>query len=472
MSDRSLFWNGIDATTGQPLFSAQTPEEALAALRGGDLEKRARGPVYGVDLKNLASSGWGVIFPVGQEAALRQALEPLLALRRRQAGERYREYLVEADGAPPTRGTERVESAAERFLADHGGPGGPVNPEKMPYYRVIVGPPTELSYLFQFQLSQTFAVGRIAFPDLADYRRYADSVVAAEEGRVVRPKRVALFGPDHPGDGATELSSTFLLDPLGARLAKWTQKGEPFESFGTQVERGDRATKAQLGRLLGGPDTPALLVTAGHGVGFPATDPTQADRQGALLCQDWPGYGEDGRYRPAEPTDYFAAGDLGSNARPAGLISFHFACYGLGTPEEDEYAHRRPGQPIERKARHALVARLPQRLLSHERGGALAVVGHVERAWSYSFQGPGNQSSTEAFESFTAALLAGLPVGAAMDYFSQRAGVLATRIVELEDQRDRGREVDGEKVLSLLTAYKDARSYAVLGDPAVRLAVG
>ncbi|HEX4955364.1 MAG TPA: hypothetical protein VF017_18390 [Thermoanaerobaculia bacterium] len=468
MSDRSLFWNGIDAATGGPLFAVQSPQEALSALCGDDLEQRPRGPVHGVDLKNLASSGWGVIFPAGEAEALRQALAPLLTLRRAQAGARYREYVVAPGPAPDVRGSERVESTAERFLADNNGCMGPVDPEKMPYFLLIVGPPTALSYLFQFQLSQSFAVGRVAFPELADYRRYADSVVAAERGEVARPRRVALFGPER--DPATRLSADQLLGPLEQKLLKWTGKGGPFTGFGSQVVRGEQATKAGLERLLGGPDTPALLLTASHGVGFGADHPAQADLQGALLCQDWPG--PEGKPRPARPNEYFAAADVGDHARPAGLISFHFACYGLGTPADDEYAHHHPGKPIERKARHALVARLPQRLLAHQAGGALAVVGHVERAWSYSFQGPGNQSSTEAFESFLAALLAGLPVGAAMDYFGQRAGVLATRIVELRDQRERGRDVDDGQLLSLLTAYKDARSYAVLGDPAVRLAVG
>jgi hypothetical protein len=134
--------------------------------------------------------------------------------------------------------------------------------------------------------------------------------------------------------------------------------------------------QANLGRLLGGDRTSALLFTASHGMGFPLGDPRQLPHQGALLCQDWLGPGAE---RPISPDHYFSADDVSADARLLGLLAFHFACYGAGTPRMDEFARQAFKKPTP-IAPHAFVLRLPQKLLGHPKGGALAVVGHVERA--------------------------------------------------------------------------------------------
>jgi len=91
------------------------------------------------------------------------------------------------------------------------------------------------------------------------------------------------------------------------------------------AEAGWAATKARLGRLLSGVETPSVLFTAGHGMGFPNGDPRQVSQQGALLCQDWPGPLQ--WRQPVPPEFYLAADELGSTVRLDGLIAFFFACY-------------------------------------------------------------------------------------------------------------------------------------------------
>jgi hypothetical protein len=477
MSDASalLYFNGVNGATGE-YDLPPTPVEVIAGVASGqsfdkqaleELRRRRQRDTEaqfavkeGVDPKKLDEAGWGVIFAFGADAAIPQAaiyeaLAPLLQLRKAQASARneklYREFR-DADAYRP--GESKLD-----FLNRQGVGPGPVDPEAMPYYLLIVGDPDTIPFRFQYQLDVQYAVGRIHFETVAEYAAYARSVVAAETGSLALAKRAAFFAAANDGDMATKLSR----DELAAPLAAWA--ADPAQSArGWAVESyfDGAATKARLASLLGD-DAPAFLFTASHGMCYANGDVRQLAKQGALLCQDWPGPS----FKGALPDGFFYSGDdLASDAKIFGTIAMHFACFGAGTPMRSDYTAS--GQP-DAIAPQSFLGRLPQRMLAHPRGGALAVIGHVERAWGCSFHWDRAGSQTEVFKSTIKRLMEGHPVGSAVEYFNGRYAELSSDLsIQLEDAKF-GAKVDPYLLAGLWTANNDARGYSVVGDPAVRL---
>lgn len=471
---RELVFNGIDGSSGGYLLPPLTPAILSAVVRGerqdptflGELKRRHElatagghfGLIAGLDATNLAETGWGVIFPHDANPALHEALSELIAWRQGQAASKD-EGLFRVFAGPD--GYRPGETKSD-FLSRHGVGPGPVEPTKIPYYLLIVGSPEEIPFRFQSQLDVQYAVGRIHFEELEDYARYARSVVQVEKERLALPKKITFFGVQNPDDRATELSTHELIQPLAATCTT----DEPDWEVETVI--GDRASKDALTGHLGGPETPGLIFTASHGMGFPYGDARQFPHQGALLCQDWPG---PVAWRQSIPEDfYFSADDIGQEARLLGLIAFHFACYGAGTPRLDEFAQQAFKVRSEIAPR-SFLARLLQRMLGHPNGGALAVVGHVERAWGYSFAWGRAGRQLGVFESALKQILHGYPVGAALEFFNERYAEISTDLSVLLEDISYGKEADDLELAGLWTANNDARNYMILGDPAVRLVV-
>jgi hypothetical protein len=498
VADEPQVFNGIDGSTGEylqdPLALAELarmvlpgapppgptvvapPDHAhmddLRALNfRSDPAYQTFTPAWTVDPKDLATAGWGVIFAHDAPAALRDAVRELLDHRKAQAGRVHEGYYWEYVGPDGHRPGETKQA----FLARHKVTNGmPADPRYMPYYLLIVDDPERIPYRFQYQLDVEYAVGRLWFetpdgkPDLEAFAQYCRSVVAAETGGVVLPRRAAFVGVRNPGDGATRLSEEELVRPLPAELKAGLGGAAADWDFVSRL--GPDAIKDRIAELLGGADTPALLFTASHGMGLPLNHPRQLRHQGALICQDWPGPSCKGEL----PEDYFfAADDVPASAKLLGLVAFHFACYGAGTPRLDDFPPALGGRlPRAGVAPRAFVARLPQRLLGHPNGGALAVVGHVERAWTTSFLGEGRIGrQVQAFADTLGRLLQGYPVGYAMEAFNIRYAALSEALKTELREIEYGAAWDDVLLSGLWLATTDVRNYAVLGDPAVRLMV-
>lgn len=487
--DDLLCANGIFADTGLPLcqMTARQVAEIAAAGASSKVEQqqsRAKlagesekflGTIGDVDPNNLSQSGWGIVFPAQADGARRQALAPLIELRRRQ---------VEAGGDglsnnalfrvfEQDQGIKPGESCTA-WLARMGVGMHPVDPlEGVPFYLLLVGSPEEIPFEFQYLLDIYWGVGRLHFDDPEDYRRYAESVVAYElANQVSHGKSTAIFATRHSADRATQMFADMVAKPLAlgqpahdrspARPPIGQAQGFAMQSFIGKPATKETLTKILQGQTEGGP--PALLLTGSHGMGFRADDPRLADLQGALLCQDWTGFGS------VLPDHWYPSTDVPADARLHGLIHFCFACYGAGCPQFDDFVVK-PGQAPTQIAPRPIVAKLPQKLLAHPNGGALASLGHVDRAWANSFSAPRAGPQLQGFRDVMGRILRGDRLGQATDQFDVRRAALSSELTDLRRDLDHGKQVPDAQIANLWIARNDARNYVILGDPAVRLRV-
>jgi hypothetical protein len=467
MTGEPLRFNGIDGSTGRYLQEAASVEQLARRIldkrihntERGELQFRKLsdepdfGVVFGCDPEILSEAGWGLVAAADTDPDVLAALTPLCELRRQQAGERFRAFT----------GSDAYlcHETKQEFLARFGMGPSSANPDKVPYYLLLVGDPDTIPYHFQYQLDIQYAVGRIAFDTAEEYGRYAQAVVKAESESPPGCRSLRLFGPRNPSDTATAMSATQLVVPMMSELASHATDWE------IGVVTAEEATKARLGDLLWGDEAPDLLFIAGHGMAFPAGDRRQREAQGALLCQDWPGPLH--WNQPIEDSFYLAGNDLPEGSPVRTRILFAFACFGAGTPLLDDFPHL-SGERGQNIADQPFVARLPQRVLAHASGGALAFVGHVERAWGFSFSWPGAGAQREVFTSALRALMAGWRVGHAMEFFNARYAELSSDLSARLDRIEHyGEQVDAVDLACAWIANNDARSYVVVGDPAVRI---
>jgi hypothetical protein len=350
------------------------------------------------------------------------------------------------------------------------------NPAKLPYYILLVGGPEAIPFEFQYQLDMEYAVGRLAFEEVDQYRHYAQGVVDYETSAPPNTREVVYWAPCNRSpegrpDPSTQLSENFLIGPLADGVSDSDDQAAlvapaAAQGFRTLNCRGAGATKAALLEALhprADGSRPALLVSASHGHALPRGHPSQRTEQGALLCQDWP-FGQ-----PVQRGHRLAADDL-DNAQLHGLVAFLFACYGAGTPAYDSFpqAERRR---IDSTAEPPFVAALTQRLLSHTNGPALAVVGHVERAWGFSIQPPGVGAQVGPFRNLLLEVLKGRPVGHAVQHLNDKFARLSAKLLGiLHSQPPTPRPPDAE-LGRMWIDRNDFQNYVLLGDPAVHLEV-
>jgi hypothetical protein len=469
-----VFLNGVNGVTGEYLAAPQDSSQAIMAIPTkkkslhllgwmqkllDSLTKPDLGLPPDIDPADYRQAGWGIVFHEDESPAVKDALLELVKHRQSRVADDQRcKVLVVQKGE-----TERDWRI--RYGVDIGN----ILPTRIPYYLLLVGSPERIPFQWGELLDVEYAVGRLYFDTVEEYARYAASVVEYEtSAHLPTAREVAFFGTHH--DVATHLSARQLVQPLayGAPFLPVSNKGvAENQGFKSLVLLAENATKEGLAGLFApakGRQPAALLMTASHGIVMPYGHTKQAQLQGALVCQDWM---EEGSVSAA---DYFSAVDVPNESRLPGMITFHFACYSAGTPERSRFSHKSGIKPP-MLAKTPFVARLPQKLLAHPAGGALACIGHVERSWGFSIATKKAGTQILPFWNAITRILMGQPVGLAMKEFNEKYLGLTARVADLIELKQSGAIVPDEELLGCWNELNDAKGYAVLGDPVVRLRI-
>lgn len=293
---------------------------------------------------DLAAQGWAILHAAdGWTPTVASALEPLIALRRAQAGTTGR---IELAPSIPSTITGALDWLHDVFRA--------VPVADRPGYVLIVGDLDAVPLAIQQVLATEVYVGRIAFDTADDYRAYANKLTQAAT--------------------ASQADATFFCEPDGSRA----------------LELGERALLKRaapaLGRVAGArfgtitPHAGQAVLRTGPGVGFTVShgqadaDWTFADRrarQGALVLG-------------AHVLDAAAAR---SGAWLPGGVWLSFACFSAGTPHTSVYAPwvgAAAPDLLKHLAETPFVAATPKALLANP-DGPIAFIGHVDLAWAHAF---------------------------------------------------------------------------------------
>ena len=345
-------------------------------------------------------------------------------------------------------------------------------------YVLLAGTPDELSMELQEELTGdgSYFIGRLPFEREDDYAAYVEKVLARE--RTARPRKArAVFLTAQDESAQVRSGHAFITTPAAQRCLDARARGY-FQASDILTEELPAGAKGRLLDLAGAREA-SLLFTLSHGVGAPLSGWPSAEEQRRTQGNMWLG-----------ARTYLAAEDVRQKTFLPGGIWFYFACFGAGTPVRSVY------QPwVEHLVRSDLmrprslagiecsrpvgarpfIASLPQAALANPEG-PLAVIGHLDQAWIYSFHDPRTgQTHTNRLEDVATSLMEGHRVGLTL-YLLSRFAAKADRELRKQYQADAMAPRTGQPLpldmaerAWLWMERHDITAYTLLGDPAVRL---
>ncbi|RKH72580.1 hypothetical protein D7W81_05700 [Corallococcus aberystwythensis] len=417
-------------------------------------------------MDDFPAQRWGIVYPQGPEGErLLGLIEPLRELRQEEQGGEVRAYAVPS-------GLDR--EAAHRWKESHFDTENGQDQDR-PRYLLILGDLDAISLEFQQVLATNALVGRLVFPSEEGYRAYVRKVLRWARTPADAERAQTLFYTAYDETDATRLGHDQLMVPSVEechRLQKSARLPSAPPRHWIETGSGKGSAVARFLELARGTE-PSVLFSLSHGLGHPRggswySAEEQRALQGALLL---PG-GEHLRAEHVETVPFLAGG-----------IWFCFACFSGGTPMQSAYASwfqdlepreaaRLKGLMRPRQDR-PFIAALPQAALANP-DGPLAVLGHVDLAWTQSFNDRG-RSRFMRFAGFIQELARRRRVGAAMSGILKAVAETGAALTSSHHQQ-RTAHVSGQTYAGSPAEqahrwmlYHDLSSFVLLGDPAVRL---
>jgi len=467
---------------GSPMFDRQA-DPGTAATEATPVARRAEKFLADItaDASDLVRQGWTIV--VSDDAAgarLAAVMRELVAAR----AEDQRADVVALRVRPGMTAAETTEWKKDVYPALYG-----EDEARRPRYLLILGDLDQVSLDTQQVLAQDGLVGRLACATEAGYGAYADKVLASQRRPSTAERARAVFYTVHDGTAATAAGHRKLIQPCHDRCAR-TAADKPRAFPASSVEaRGAQTPDPGELLALAAARHPSVLLSMSHGMGPPRRrrwSPAEARlRQGAMS------FGSEGALD--------AAGVASVPFLPGG-IWIYFACFGAGTPRTSAYHHwlemlAREGMdelgPVTEALRGldgggGFVSGLAKAALANP-DGPLAVLGHVDLAWSYSYEElrvdrdardarriSGSNRSLNFFQLMTK-LVAGERAGAAALALRLQLGAVGDELTTHYDRCKRAGSVEGATPADLLALgnlwmlRQDLLGFALLGDPAVRL---
>jgi hypothetical protein len=454
-----------------------TLEEGLPLAAASDQPRPAASAMpehlwdSGGDPNDLPAQRWGLVVPEGPAGdRLLALIEPLRRLRQEEQGAPVRVYR-----APSNLDAPMAARWKDGVLHDESVPEA-----DQPRYLLLLGDLDQLSLELQQVLGGDGFIGRLAFSRDEDYEAYADKVLRWARSSSSTQART-LFYTAHDGTGATTVGYRALITPSLKTCRERLELGDfPAREI---LELGDQADWS-VERLLekAAAAEPSLLFSLSHGLGAPRQGWRSVDEQRALQGAMSLGSGP--------PLD---ASALANQPFLPGGLWFYLACFGAGTPSRSAFHTwlsrlREAGQfsgrldrllsSLPREGEKPFVAALPKAALANPQG-PLAIVGHMDLAWTYSFQDPGKTAKNRPsrflglMRSMVAGRRAGVGLSALLRFFNEANVELTSLYDQEEEARNQGRAapVDMAQRAHLWMLRQDLSGYVLLGDPAVNLPV-